>query len=80
MRRQIVRVTLFLFLSLGAIVALETRANPNKNVYQITMDMFPLCTCPNFVNMVVSTIGGQQQYVNCKHLYYLYKYFCKMDV
>lgn len=46
----------------------------------MTIGMFPTCTCPDFINMVVSTIGGQQQYVNCKHLYCLYRYFCKMDV
>jgi len=79
-RKQIIGVTLLPFPSLDAVVALETRANPNKNIYQITMDIFSLCTCPNFVNMVVFAIGSQQQYVNCKHLHYLFRYFCKMDV
>jgi hypothetical protein len=79
-RGQIVGVTLLPFPGLGAIVALETGTDTNKNIYRITMGMFPTCTCPDFVNMVVSAIGGRQQYVNCKHLYYLYRYFCKMDI
>jgi len=77
---QILGVTLLPFSGLGAIVSLETGADKNRNVYRITMGMYPSCTCPDFTNMVVSAIGGRQQYVNYKHLYYLYRYFCKMDV
>ena len=59
-RGQILGVTLLPFPRLGAIVVLETEAHPNKNVYRITLGQFPTCTCPDFVNMVVSTIGGRQ--------------------
>ena len=79
-RGKIVGVTLLLHSGLGAIVELETGIACNKNAYRVTMGQFPTCTCPNFVNMAVSAIGGRQQYVNCKHLYYLYRYFCKMDI
>ena len=77
---QILEVTLLPLLGLGTIVELETGSTCNKNAYQVTMGQLSTCTCPDFVNMAVSAIGGQQQYVNCKHLYYLYRYFCKMDV
>ena len=79
-RGKILGVTLLPSPRLGAIVVLETEAHPIKNVYRITLGQFSTCTCPDFVNMAVSTIGGRQQYVNCKHLYYLYKYFCKMHI
>jgi len=79
-RGQILGVTLLPQPGLGTIVSLETGIDPNKNVYRITIGMFPTCTCLDFTNMVVFAIGGLQQYVNCKHLYYLYRYFCKMDV
>ena len=79
-RGKILGVTLLLHLGLGAIVELETDIACNKNAYRVTMGQFPTCTCPDFVNMAVSGIGGRQQYVNCKHLYYLYRYFCKMDI
>jgi len=61
-------------------VSLETGQELNKNVYRITVGMFPICTCPDFVNMAISAIGGRKKYVNCKHLYYLFRYFCKMDM
>ena len=79
-RGQILGVTLLPHLGLGAIVELETGLACNKNAYRVTVGQFPTCTCPDFVNMAVSAIGGRQQYVNCKHLYYLYRYFCKMDI
>ena len=79
-RGQILEVTLLPFPGLGAIVVLEIWSDSNRNAYRVTVGMFPTCTCPDFVNMAVSAIGGRQQYVNCKHLYYLYRYFCKMDV
>jgi len=77
---QILGATLLPFPGLSAIVSLETGVDNNRNVYRMTMDIYPSCTCPNLTNMVVSAIGGRQQYVNCKHLYYLYCYFYKMDV
>ena len=77
---QILEVTLLPLSGLGGIVELETGSAYNKNAYRVTMGQFSTCMCPDFVNMAVSAIGGRQQYVNCKHLYYLYRYFCKMDV
>ena len=77
---KILGVTLLPLPGLEAIVELETGPACNKNAYRVTMGQFPTCMCPDFVNMAVSAIGGRHQYVNCKHLYYLYRYFCKMDV
>ena len=79
-RGHILGVTLLPHPGLGAIVELETGMDCNRNAYRVTVGQFPTCTCPDFINMAVSAIGGRQQYVNCKHLYYLYRYFCKMDV
>jgi len=79
-RGQILAITLLPFPRLGAIVSLETEPEHDKNVYQITMGMLPKCTCPDFVSTTVFTTGGRQLYVNCKHLYYLYQYFYKMDI
>ena len=68
------------FPGLGAVVLLETRAEPNRNVYWITVGMYPSCTCLDFTNMAISATGGRQQYKNCKQFYYLFRYFCKMDI
>jgi hypothetical protein len=67
------------FPGLGAIISLESGVDLNKKVYRITISHFPECTCPNFQNMIVASIGKRGQYVNCKHLYYIFRYFCKMN-
>jgi hypothetical protein len=67
------------FPGLGAIISLESGVDPNKKVYRITISHFPECTCPDFQNMAVGSIGKRGQYVNCKHLYYIFRYFCKMN-
>ena len=59
-RGQILGVTLLPHPGFGAIVELETGIACNKNAYRVTMGQFPTCTCPNFVNMAVSAIGGWQ--------------------
>jgi hypothetical protein len=72
-------VTVLPFPGLGAIISLESGVEPNKKVYRITISHFPECTCPDFLNMVMASIGKRGQYVNCKHLYYIFRYFCKMN-
>ena len=58
-RGQILGVTLLPHPTLGAIVELETGIACNKNAYRVTVGQFPTCTCPDFVNMAVSAIGGR---------------------
>jgi hypothetical protein len=72
-------VTVLPFPGLGAIISLEFGVEPNKKVYRITISHFPECTCLGFLNMVVASIGKRAPYVNCKHLYYIFHYFCKMN-
>jgi hypothetical protein len=72
-------VTVPPFCSLGAIISLESGVEHDKKVYQITISHFPECTCPDFLNMAVVSIGKRAPYVNCKHLYYIFCYFCKMN-
>jgi hypothetical protein len=50
-------VTVLLFPSLGAIISLESGVEPDKKVYRITINHFPKCTCPDFLNMAVASIG-----------------------
>jgi hypothetical protein len=71
-------VTVLPFPGLGAIISLESEVEHDKKVYQITISHFPECTCPDFLNMAVASIGKRAPYVNCKHLYYIFRYFCKM--
>jgi hypothetical protein len=75
----IIGVIVLPFPGLGAIILLESRVEPDKKVYQITISRFPKCTCPDFLNMIVVLIGKQGQYINYKNLYYIFCYFCKMN-
>jgi hypothetical protein len=72
-------VTVLPFPGLGAIISLESGVEPDKKVYRITISHFPECTCPDFLNMVVASIGKRAPYVNCKHLYCIFRYFYKMN-
>jgi hypothetical protein len=73
-------VTMLLYRGLGAIIMLETEMEPTLNTYRIIVNMFLACICLDFVDMVVSSIRKNGQYVNCKHLYYLFRYFCKLNL
>jgi hypothetical protein len=70
-------VTVLPFPGLGAIISLESGVEYDKKVYQITISHFPECTCPDFLNMAMASIGKRAPYVNCKHLYYIFRYFSR---
>jgi hypothetical protein len=72
-------VTILPFPGLGAIISLESGVEHDKKVYRITISHFHECTCPDFLNMAVVSIRKRAPYVNCKHLYYIFRYFCKMN-
>jgi hypothetical protein len=72
-------ITVLPFLGLGAIISLESGVEPDKKVYRITISHFLECTCHDFLNMAVASIGKRAPYVNCKHLYYIFRYFYKMN-
>jgi hypothetical protein len=50
-------VTILPFPGLGAIISLESRVEPDKKVYRITISHFPECTCLDFLNMAVASLG-----------------------
>ena len=58
-RGKILGLTLLPHPGLGATVELETGIACNKNAYRVTVGQFPTCTCPDFVNMAISAIGGR---------------------
>jgi hypothetical protein len=72
-------VTFLPFPSLEAIISLKSGVEPDKKVYRITISHFLECTYPDFLNMGVASIGKRAPYVNCKHLYYIFRYFYKMN-
>jgi hypothetical protein len=75
---MVLGITVLPFPGLEAIISLESGVEHDKKVYRITISHFPKCTRPDFLNMAVASIGKRAPYVNCKHLYYIFRYFCKM--
>jgi hypothetical protein len=76
----IIDVTVLPHPGFGTIISLQSGAEPNHNVYRITLSNYPECTCLDFKTMAVASIGKRGQYMNCKHLYYIYRFICKADV
>jgi hypothetical protein len=52
-------VTVLPFPSLGAIISLESGVEPDKKVYQIIISHFPECTCHDFLNLAMASLGKQ---------------------
>lgn len=48
--------------------------------YYVTIGDIPQCTCPNFIKLSSMTLGrNERKWVNCKHLYYMFTFLCKVD-
>ena len=60
----------------GCVISLHTG---NADIYRITISNLSSCTCPDFVRMSASSLGKKKQWVYCKHIYYVFRYLCKMD-
>jgi hypothetical protein len=58
-KRMVLGVTVLPFHGLGAIILLESGVEPDKKVYRITISHFRECTCPDFLNMAVASLGKQ---------------------
>jgi hypothetical protein len=56
-KRMVLGVTVLLFPGLRAIVLLESEVEPDRKVYRITISHFPKCTCPDFLNLAVASLG-----------------------
>ena len=63
----------------GRIITLDSRNYPNQKTYKITVCDFPSCTCDDFVTMSSGALGRRKAWVNCKHLYYVYRFYCKAN-
>ena len=78
-KANILRVNLLPYPGLGAIIVLQSGVEPDDKLYNITLCNFPSCTCPHYASMNSAAVGRRGQYVNCKHLYYIFRFFCKLD-
>lgn len=51
----------------------------NDNIYHITINTFPQCSCTDFVKMSAASLGKKGQWVNCKHMYYIFRFLCNLE-
>ena len=51
----------------------------SKQKYNVIISAFPTCTCPDFKAMETAALGKHRKWVPCKHLYYIFRFLCKMD-
>ena len=73
---QVTNVTAIPYPGYGVVIALDSGKG---KVYYISITDFPSCTCPSFVKMMSGALGKRLQSIYCKHVYYIFRYLCKMD-
>ena len=73
---QVTNVTAIPYPGYGVVIALD---NGKGKVYYISITDFPSCTCPSFVRMMSGALEKRLQWIYCKHVYYIFRYICKMD-
>ena len=47
--------------------------------YCVTIADMPHCTCPEFTKISSQSLGKKGKWVYCKHLYYVFRFLCKVD-
>ena len=50
-----------------------------EKTYLVSMVDISQWSCPNFAKMLSLAVGKRVHWVPCKHLYYLFRYLCKID-
>ena len=73
---HVTSVTSIPYPAYGCVISMDSG---NGKVYCITITDLPGCTCPDFMKMTSETLGKKGQWRYCKHVYYIFHYFCKMD-
>jgi hypothetical protein len=60
----------------GAVINLVSKSD---QTYVVSISSFPGCSCPDFKTMETTSLGRHRKWVPCKHLYYVFRWLCKMD-
>ena len=76
---NILGVNILPYPGLGAVITLQSGVEPHHMIHHVTISNFPACTCLSFTGMLSTSIGKRGKYSNCKHLYYIFRYLCKVD-
>ena len=74
---QVTNVTAIPYPGYGVVITLDSGKG---KVYYISITDFPSCTYPSFVKMMSGALEKRLQWIYCKHVYYIFRYLCKMDL
>ena len=72
-------INLLPYLGLGIIITFSSYIASNEKIYNITHCNFSSCVCFHYGSMNNTSIGKCGMYINCKYLYYIFHYLCKLD-
>jgi len=72
------RVTMVPHPGFGCIISMQSGTQPRSENYMLNISAFPECTCPNFKEMKLNSLGKRGSWENCKHLYYIFTVICNL--
>ena len=72
-------MNLFPYFGLGVIITFSSNIASNEKFSNITHYNFPSCVYIHYESMNNTSIGKHGMYLNCKYLYYIFYYLCKLD-
>jgi hypothetical protein len=76
---QITSVTMIPYPGIRCMILFQSQKKAKVEEYRITINTFPSCTCSNFVEMSGRALGKRRTWVNCKHLYFIFRVTCNLD-
>jgi hypothetical protein len=75
-RYYVVGITPILYLEFGVLINIVSKEDIT---YRVTIGDMPHCTCFDFNKMSSQSLGNKEKWVYCKHLYYVFRFLCKMN-
>jgi hypothetical protein len=75
---KVLQITMLPSPALGSIIRFESSQRSKASQYLITIGQFPSCDCPFFKDMSAKSLGKRGQWVNCKHMYYVFTQICNL--
>ena len=72
----VVGVTATPSIEFGCIITIVSK---EERAYLVSIAYNPQCTCPDFAKMASMAMGKRGKRISYKHLYYVFRYLCKVD-
>ena len=72
----VVGVTAIPYEGFGVIINIISKENI---IQHVTIGDIPDCTFSDFTKMFSHALGNKGKWMYCKHLYYVFRFLCKMD-